>query len=114
MDDNSFPGAFVRTAERFPEHLALELGNTRLTYRELAQAAMAIAAALQRGEPSEPVGLLARHSAEAYVGLLGTFLAGHVYLPLSPEYPAQRNVEMLRQAGCTRVLVDRAGRADGA
>jgi len=111
MDDDSFPGAFVRTAERFPEHLALELGNTRLTYRELAQAAMAIAAALQRGEPSEPVGLLARHSAEAYVGLLGTFLSGHAYLPLSPEYPAQRNVEMLRQAGGTRVLVDRAGRA---
>ena len=107
--EKSFAAHFLAVAEGFPEQCALELDGRQHTYQELSQAALSLAATLQRSKRAGPVGLLARHSVEAYQGILGIFLSGSAYLPLTPENPSNRNLEFLRQSECTSLLVDRVG-----
>ena len=105
----SFAPSFLTAVERFPDRCALELQGKRQTYQELAEAAFSIAATLQRMKIEGPVGLVARHSVEAYQGVLGIFISGSTYLPLTTENPIDRNLEFLRQAECKCLLVDRVG-----
>jgi amino acid adenylation domain-containing protein len=109
MTENSFAADFLAVAERFPGKCALDLDGRQHTYQQLSRAALSLAATLQRSNRVGTVGLLARHSLEAYQGMLGIFLSGAAYLPLTPENPSKRNLEFLRQSECTCLLVDRVG-----
>ena len=104
-----FAEQFLATVERFPDRCALEIDRKHYSYGEIAGAALSLAAAIQRSGITGPVALMARHSAEAYQGLLGIFLSGSPYLPLNPDNPVERNLESLRRAGCRLMLIDRVG-----
>src|SRR5262245_11073675 len=101
----NFASRFLAAVDRFPERCALELEGKGQTYRQMAEAAFSLAATLQRSGIEGPVGLLARNSLEAYQGVLGIFLSGSTYLPLTPENPVDRNVACLRQSQCRTLLV---------
>lgn len=108
---------FLRSAERFPERPALEVGGEVITYEDLLHRATAIASALiahdrQTGPPALTA-VFASRSASAFAGVLGVLLSGHGYVPLNPRFPSLRNREMLERAGCTAVVVDRSS-ADAA
>jgi len=64
----------------------------RLTYRELAARAQALAHHLVRlgVGPEVVVGVAAERSVELVAGLLGVLGAGGAYLPLEPDLPRQR------------------------
>ena len=106
MVDGTLASAFLRTAASFPERPALEVADSRLTYRELERMAKALAVSLQHTGPLGPIALLAQCSVDTYVALLAIFLSGRAYIPLSPDHPTSRSVEMLRQARCALVLAD--------
>ena len=102
---------------RTPDAPAVVSAAGTLTYAELQGRAAAVARALRaRGAgPETRVGLLAGRSAEAVAGMLGILGAGAAYVPLDPEYPAERLRFMAGDAGVSLVLATReAAEAAGA
>ena len=86
--------------ERSPETIALVFEERTLTYAELnAQANRLAYLLIARGiGPENVVALALPRSAEMVVSLLGILKAGAAYLPLDPDYPAERLAYMLRDA----------------
>ncbi|WP_328958516.1 amino acid adenylation domain-containing protein [Kitasatospora purpeofusca] len=80
--------------------------GARLSFRELAAAADALAAHLHRlGVATDDcVGLYTEPSLALMTGAWGILHAGAAYLPLSPEYPEERLRWMIESSG-TRVVV---------
>jgi amino acid adenylation domain-containing protein len=55
-------------------------------------------------KPGLPVGLLAERGPDLVVGLLGILESGGAYLPLDPEYPAERLAFLLEDCGAPVVV----------
>ncbi|HKV06539.1 MAG TPA: amino acid adenylation domain-containing protein, partial [Thermoanaerobaculia bacterium] len=92
--------------ERASGAVALVLGNEELTYGELDLRANRLARFLGRlgVGPESVVAIAAGRSFDRIVALLAVLKAGGAYLPLDPEYPAERLASMLEDSGA-RVLV---------
>ncbi|MFI6183531.1 amino acid adenylation domain-containing protein [Nonomuraea sp. NPDC051191] len=90
-------------AERTPDATALVFEGDRLTYRELAERARGVAAALGP-RVDQPVGVRMERGLDLPVVLLGVLAAGGAYLPLDPGHPAERTRGMLADAGADLVL----------
>lgn len=81
--------------------------NSALTYEALNQRANRVARCL-RGHgvgPDSLVGIACNRSLEMVIGLLGVLKAGGAYLPLDPEYPADRLKFMVENSGVAIILV---------
>jgi amino acid adenylation domain-containing protein len=99
---------FEEQAARTPDAVALVCpaaawGAGRdvcLTYRELNERANRVARSLRRLGigPEALVGLCLERSPELAIGLLGIFKSGGAFVPLDPEYPADRLAFMLADA----------------
>ncbi|WP_031488116.1 non-ribosomal peptide synthetase, partial [Streptomyces bicolor] len=109
-----FTDLFQEQVALRPNAPALEHEGTVLTYAELNTRANHVAHWLIRqGIGSEQlVALAVPRSVEMVAALLGVLKAGAAFLPVDPEYPADRVAFMLRDAAPVRVLTSRdiAGR----
>src|SRR5437879_3624475 len=105
---------FLEQAQRTPEAEALVAGTVRLTYRELASRAIAVARKLRKaGVVNETlVGICVERSWEMVAGILGTLLAGGAYVPIDPAYPKDRIAFMLADARVRVLLTQRKLRAE--
>ncbi|MEH1970996.1 non-ribosomal peptide synthase/polyketide synthase [Nostoc sp.] len=83
---------FEEEVERTPNAVAVEFENQQLTYHELNYRANQLAHHLRSlGVAADVlVGLCVERSLEMVIGLLGILKAGAAYVPLDPEYPAER------------------------
>ena len=97
---------FEAQARRTPDAIALSFGRERLTYRQLNERANRLARHLLRRltKEEEVVGVCLGRSIGMVVSLLAVLKAGAAYLPLDPDYPAERLRAMIEDAG-VRVLV---------
>ncbi|HKV09547.1 MAG TPA: condensation domain-containing protein, partial [Thermoanaerobaculia bacterium] len=88
----TLPALFAEQVARTPEAPAVTFDGRTLSYRELDLLSGRLASLLLRlgVEPDTAVGVLMERSAEMVVALLGVQKAGAAYLPLDPEYPAER------------------------
>ena len=101
---------FLNSAERWPDHPALQLGATTLTYGELQRRALSIAATLQwvdrdAAGPARTA-VLGHRDTAAFEGILGALCRGHGYVPLDPLVPVARSRAMLRRSGARSVIVE--------
>jgi amino acid adenylation domain-containing protein len=98
---------FAASVARWGDLPALVVNGERLSYRQLAGKAAALASTIDRFEEgSNPlVGLLAHRSVNAYAGVLGILGAGKGYVPLNPKFPAERTRSMLLLSGCRTLVV---------
>jgi len=89
-----------------PEAVALVYGSDQLTYQQLNSRANQLAHHLQQQGigPESCVGLYLERSLDLMVALFGVLKAGAAYLPLDPEYPADRLAFMLRDAAAPVIL----------
>lgn len=97
---------FEEQTARTPEAAAVAFADERLTYHELNTRANQLAhhlRALGTG-PDRLVGVYLVRSVEMVVALLATLKAGAAYVPLDPEYPAERLHIVLEDAGIGVVL----------
>ena len=97
---------FEDQAKRIPNAVAAISGTGSLTYGELNARANRLAhhlISLGVG-PDVPVGLFMERSLEIPVALLGVLKAGGCYLPLDPEYPETRLLQMLADSRPLLVL----------
>jgi amino acid adenylation domain-containing protein len=95
-----------RSARAAPDAIALLDGARRTTYRELDQAANALAhrlVALGVG-PEAVVGILAERGTEAILAMMAVLKAGGAYLPLDTVNPPDRLALLVGDAGACLVL----------
>ena len=101
---------FHRRVEEQPQAIAVDDGNRVLTYQELLDAALAVAATVKEllgsvlPEKPQAIGLLMDHGADAIVGMFGCVFAGRCYVPLDPSFPRKRLQQYLQQAEVECVL----------
>lgn len=101
---------FLRAAQRFPGRPALEVEGRELSYSELRDRALALAATLEHEGPHDGIALtavLAYRSATAFAGVLAALLRGHGYVPLNPGFPPERTRLMLKHSEAAALVVDR-------
>ncbi|WP_143088761.1 non-ribosomal peptide synthetase, partial [Paenibacillus algorifonticola] len=100
---------FEQQAERVPNRPAVVWREEMWTYRELNERSNRIAHALRRrgAAPDAIVGILMERSPDMIAGMLGILKSGAAYMPIDPEYPAERIAHMLRDSGTKLVLTHR-------
>lgn len=106
--DQTIHGLFAAQATQTPDAPAVVDGPTTLTYRQLAGRAEGLAAALAaRGVgQGDRVAICMHRSADLIASLVAILRCGAVYVPLDPDYPADRLRFMLEDAGACLVLHD--------
>ncbi|WP_407555998.1 amino acid adenylation domain-containing protein [Streptomyces sp. Pv4-95] len=105
-------GPIEARAARTPDATALVYGETSLTYAELSARANRLARHLKTlgAGPGAVVAVSLPRSADLVIALLAVVKAGAAYLPLDPDYPAERIGYMLDDAAPVCAVTDRAGR----
>jgi amino acid adenylation domain-containing protein len=99
----------AEAARLHADRVALRSEDRELTYAELYTRARRLSHRLRaRGVgPDRTVGVHMRRSPEMVATLLGVLLAGGAYLPLDPEYPAERLAYVLADSDAALVVTDR-------
>ncbi|HEY4313815.1 MAG TPA: amino acid adenylation domain-containing protein [Pirellulales bacterium] len=105
---------FSQIATGAPQTIAVQDGNTVVTYRELDCRSNRLARKLHGHGvgPGVLVGLCMRRSAELVVSLLAVWKAGGAYVPLDPSYPAERLNFMISDAGAKVIVIDANDQSD--
>ena len=107
---------FEQQVERTPEALAVQYEGKRLTYAALNAKANQLAHCLRGLKdasgvplvgPDALVAISVERSLEMVVGLLGILKAGAAYVPVDPEYPADRIAYMLGDSQAKVLLTQR-------
>ncbi|WP_412080833.1 non-ribosomal peptide synthase/polyketide synthase [Streptomyces sp. SCL15-4] len=90
--EDTLPGAFRRQAERTPNAPAVRHGDHLLTYRELDARSSRLARRLiaAGAGPERFVALCLPRTADLVTALLAVLKSGAGYLPVDPQYPAER------------------------
>ncbi|MEU3345286.1 amino acid adenylation domain-containing protein [Streptomyces sp. NPDC006700] len=102
----TFPQLFDATVERNPDAVALVCGEESLSYRESDERANRLARVLidAGAGPERLVALILPRSVEMVVAQLAVLKAGAAYLPIDPDYPAERIEYILGDAAPALVL----------
>ncbi|KUM82354.1 non-ribosomal peptide synthetase, partial [Streptomyces pseudovenezuelae] len=107
-------GLIAAQAERTADAVAVVSGDSVLSYGALMARANRLAHYLQGVGvgPESVVGLCVERGVDMVVAVLAVWQAGGAYLPLDPEFPAERLEFMLADSGCS-VLVGHRSVAGG-
>lgn len=103
---------FELQAAANPVRLAVTDGNESLTYAELNRRANLVAHELiDRGaRPEDRVVLLLERDAAYLVALLACLKSGTAFVPMDPNYPAEKMASIVRQSAARGVIVGRRDR----
>ncbi len=113
IPDITLPELFAEQATRTPDAVALVYEDRTLSYRELDQRANQLAHHLRSlgAAPETIVGVCVERSFDMVIALLAILKAGAAYLPLDPDYPAERLAFMLQDAGAPVLVTQSSLRA---
>ena len=108
LPDLCFHELFQQQAGCTPHALAVLDPNTGFSYSELDERSQRLANYLVElgAKPETVVGVCLRRSAEAVIAVLAIFKLGGAYLPVNPEYPAERIRFILNDARPLFVLTE--------
>jgi nonribosomal peptide synthetase DhbF len=110
----SLPQVFETQVERHPDRTAIIAPDGRLTFRELNARANRLARLLvEHGAgPETVVGIAVPRSTALAVAIWALIKAGAAYLPLDPDYPAERVAFLLKDVGPVAVIGTMESTAD--
>ena len=110
---DTFSERFRRQVARTPDAVAISAGAVRLSYRELASRASAIAGRLSRADVrrDDVVVLLAERGVDLLAAMIAVQQAGGAFLPLDPALPDSRQAQMIRHSGARVILTAQANAA---
>lgn len=103
------PDRFARVVATRPSALAIAAGSERLTYGELDSRSDGLAAAIVRGTSGSgaPVALLLTDPVSVVTGMLATWKAGKLCVPIDSALPPSRLESILRDSEAGLVVTDR-------
>ncbi|TQN27789.1 non-ribosomal peptide synthase protein (TIGR01720 family)/amino acid adenylation domain-containing protein [Haloactinospora alba] len=107
-DGRTLPQLFAHHARNTPHAPALVLEHEEWSYAELDARAHALARYL-RGQGigrGHTVGVALKRGLDLVTALLGTMKAGAAYLPIDPDYPAERQRFVVTDAAVPVILTD--------
>ena len=107
--EQSIPDRFEQIVRKYPDRIAVKVGECALTYGQLNKAANRVARAIlnKQGEGSEPLALLFDHGLQAITAIMGALKAGKFYVPLDPSFPQERIAAILEDCGARLVVTSR-------
>ncbi|MGW1738258.1 amino acid adenylation domain-containing protein [Nocardia sp. NPDC001965] len=107
--DTVIHGRFLRWSARTPEAVALEFGEDRIRYGDLAATVCRVAAGLRRRGvgPDVPVGVHLARSERLVIAHLAVLAAGGAYLTLDPAQPDRASADQIAIAAVPIVITDR-------
>ncbi|MFL6293984.1 MAG: condensation domain-containing protein, partial [Thermoanaerobaculia bacterium] len=97
VPDRTLPERFAAQAARTPDAVAVIAGKEKLTYGEIDRRSDELARRLDV-EPDSRVALLLGRTPDVPVAVLAAWKAGAAYIPLDPEWPAERLRTVLADA----------------
>ncbi|MFD5468072.1 amino acid adenylation domain-containing protein [Kitasatospora sp. NPDC127059] len=105
--------AFVELAAKSPDATAVYAETGVLSYGELDQRSSELAERLTAAGagPGVPVGICVERTPDLLVGILAALRSGSCYLPLDPNYPADRLTFMVQDSGTRLLLTTPVSRA---
>ncbi|MBF6330409.1 non-ribosomal peptide synthetase [Nocardia transvalensis] len=106
-EPRTLPDLFAKSVTTQPQAIALTLGAVSMSYAELDRTARDLAETLiARGaRPGRSVALLLPRSIDLVVAMLAVTMSGAAYVPIDPDYPAERIDFILRDAAPALVVV---------
>lgn len=95
-------------AARQPQAEAIRCGDDALTFAQLEQCSRQLAARLQQAgiQPDNRIAVCLPRGTALFVSLLAILRAGAAYVPLDPDYPADRLQFMLNDSGAIRLITN--------
>ncbi len=96
----TYPQLFARELEKYFNRVAVRFQGQEISYEELDQRSNQLAHYLRElgVKPEVLVAMAVERSLELPIAMLGVLKAGGAYLPLDPNYPADRLSFMLKDA----------------
>ncbi|EWM10633.1 amino acid adenylation domain-containing protein [Kutzneria sp. 744] len=117
LPDRRMHRLFEERAQRHPDAVAAQCRDTQWTYRELNERANRIAHfVLGQGVQAEDVvAVISERNLDWMAAVLGVFKAGACYLPIEPNFPAERIEAMLTRSNAAVQLTEQVltGIVDG-
>jgi len=106
--EQSISHRFEQQIDSFPDCLAIQTRNEKLTYAELNNAANGIAHAILAlcGQREEPVALLLENHTPMIAALLGVLKSGKIYVPLDPSLPCGRIRYILQDSQANLIVTN--------
>lgn len=106
VEDQDMYQLFEQSVLRRPQAAAIEDGERAMTYEELHAHAEAIASMLRTRQAGAGtiIGIYVERSMELIASMLGTLKIGACFVPLDPEYPAERIRWMVENSRMSVVL----------
>jgi amino acid adenylation domain-containing protein len=101
---------FKQKAALAPGKAAVISGSSEMSYGELDESSDRLADFLRNGlnlSTEDKVGILQLHSSELAVSVMAVLKAGGAYVPMDSDYPEERLLYMLEDAGIEILLTDR-------
>jgi natural product biosynthesis luciferase-like monooxygenase protein len=102
--------AIASQATRTPDRIAIDFHGAQVSYRDLDARAYSLAQAVIARDvrPGDTVGLCLHRGPDLVAGVLAILKAGVAYLPLDPDYPAERLAFMIGDSRAKLVMSDAA------
>ncbi|MGB4400870.1 MAG: amino acid adenylation domain-containing protein [Daejeonella sp.] len=107
-DQKTIVDLFEEQVVKTPEATALIRLENSLSYRNLNERANKLARYLvsQGVKPGSNIGLLAGRDFDMIIGMYAIMKTGSAYIPIDPEYPADRQKYILNQSSASYVITD--------
>ena len=102
--------AVTQWANKAPGSIAIRYGDQRITYQELEQASNRLARLLvaEGAGPDSIIGILLDRSPQVIISIIAVLKAGAAYLPLDPDFPANRLALMLSDSGAILLMTSQS------
>ncbi|WP_442604724.1 amino acid adenylation domain-containing protein [Paenibacillus elgii] len=109
--ESSVPELFGEQVQLRPSQPAVIAYDRVVTYDRLDQLSRHVVSMLAEDAPvrGKLIGVCLPRSLELIVSILGILKAGCAYVPIDPDFPAERTRDMIRDAGLDTIITSRSG-----
>jgi len=93
------------SVEQYAGNNSFCINNVFYNYKQLGETVSAIRDAVKELSPDNiNIGLVANDDIETYAAIITLWLEGKCYVPVNPDTPKERNINVLKQAGISVVI----------